>query len=498
MISKTSLKNKLFIIAALSVLVSIPANQLLSLQQAKAQQLSTYKPVNITFWRTIEDSLKDKNFEHTMDLAQEKYRTTKKDSLENSEAWLAWALGLQKLGFIYAASTIYGDIMKTRVGTEVATQALRGLEENLRTAPVDEDYLIGELINDLEFGTIPTELQDLVSYQNGMFNLIHGYKTWSDDDFKKISADSYWDFKLRYLTNLGEVARNRIDSAVEKFQALAEDPKTPADIKDSSTHNMARLIFEKGDFSRAYKIFRTVKLNDRERGSILLERAWAKYYQKDYSKALGLLSALEAPVFDPSRTPEPYILRMVIYKELCYYQAALEVTKEVNRRFGKSIKLIYDRLDIRKDPVIVRLALLDQRIEKWAQLLNDLRDERDRLSEHDWSGFAFYPVVKKRYEKKVKETLDRLDYLMIKKSREVGDKLIDWQEQINFLDFQTKLDSLRVTRPGTDLNYRVEEIPHLTFEKIFWTNTGEHWMDELETYKVFVESRCSLLDGPGR
>ncbi|MCC6276483.1 MAG: hypothetical protein IT289_01060 [Oligoflexia bacterium] len=464
--------------------------------KSSGQLLVSYKPVNITFWRTIEDAIRDKNYDKGLSLAQEQHELTKKDSLENGEAWLGFAQILQKQGFFFASSTIFGDLMKTRVGTELAIEALKGLESNLRFAPIDDDYFIGELINDLEFGPLPPELQDLVSFQEGMFNLIHGFKKWSDDDFKKITAQSYWDYRLRYLTALGEVARNRVDSAIEKFQSLAEDTKAPEDIKDSSTHNMARLIFEKGDYTRSYKIFRTVKLNDRERGMILLERAWAKYYQKDYAKALGLLAAMEAPVFEPSRTPEPYILRMVIYKELCYYQAALDVAREVNIRFGQSIKSVYERKDIRKDPVIVRLALLDRRIEKWAELLNSLREELDRLGDHSWEDYAFYPKIKKRYESKIREVLARLDYLMIKKSRDVGNQLIDWQEQVNFLDYQTRLDSLRVTRPGTQLNYRVEEIPHLTFEKIYWTNTGEHWMDEMETYKVFVESRCALLDGP--
>ncbi|MDZ4677100.1 MAG: hypothetical protein SGI74_06270 [Oligoflexia bacterium] len=454
-------------------------------------QLPVYKPVNPEFWKEIESSLKDLNYENMIEIAIDQYRATKKDSLENAEAKVAIAMALQKKGFNFAATGIQSEVIKAKIGTEVAALAMSGVEEAVRKFPVDEDSLIGEIVVDIEHALLPPATQDFVNFEQGMFNMLRGFTKWGEENFKKITLDSYWDFKIKYLTALGEVARDRIDSAIERFSGIANNQAAPEDIKSAAGHQWARLIFEKGDHAKAYTLFKNVKLNPREKGLILIERAWAKYYEKDYSKALGLLAALEAPIFDTSRTPEPYILKMIMYKELCYFDSVYEVMKEFKQRFQASMTAINKRKDLRKDQMIINISVLDQRIQKWVNLLNSLKAEYANLNDTGWEDYFFYPIVKKRYEAKIKEVNERLDWILQDKTRETAEQLIDWQEQLNFLDYQTRLDSLRINRGGSELKYSPEEIPHLSFEKIYWTGTGEFWLDELEDYKVFIESRCS-------
>jgi hypothetical protein len=464
---------------------------LLALTPHAFAQMPNYHPANSEFWKTVEASLKDNNFEKVLEESNDQLTSTKRDSLEHEEAKVAAAIGLQRKGFYFGASTLFGDVIKSKIGTEVATQALYGIEENVRKAPLDEDAVLGELVTDIEYPDLPPNLQDFVTYQQGMFNLLRGFPQWSDADFKKITLDSYWDFKLKYLTAIGEVARDRIDSAIERFSSIAGSTAAPEDIKTTALHQWARLIFEKGDYPKAYKTFKTVKLNPREKGLILLERAWAKYYMKDYSKALGLLAALEAPIFDTSRSPESYILKMVMYKELCYFDSVFEVMGQFKNRYNASMKAINKRQDLRKDQMIVNLAVLDQRVQKWVNLLNSVKDELASLKETGWEDYVWYDLIKRRYQSKITEINQRLDWILQDKTREIANQLLEWQEQLTFLDYQTRLDSLRITRPGSELKYQPEEIPHMSFEKIYWAGKGEFWVDELEDYKVFIESRCS-------
>ncbi len=449
-----------------------------------------YRPVDREFWTDMQSSLKELNYGRVIRLSEKKFKTAKKDSLEYAEATVTLGQALSRAGITFGSTLVLVEVIKNKLGTQTAMQALTEIEEISKKYSIDEEFIYGEVINDLEFDSLTPKLQDFVSFQQGMFNLLKGYNKWSDEDFKKVSVDSYWDFKLKYLTALGEVARNRIDSAVERFSTLSSNQQTPADIKNEATHQYGRLIFEKGDYPQAYKIFKGVTLNPREKGLILIERAWAKYYQKDYSKALGLLSALEAPMFDTARSPEPYILRMLMFKELCYFESAFQVLGNFNLRFGQSLKAIKKRQDLRKDQMLVNLAVLDRRVEKWVNYLNLLKDEKANLREYGWDSYSFYKDMVKKYDQKIKEVNDRLNWILLDKTREVGNQLLDWDEQLVFLDYQTRLDSLRVVRPAGEVNFKAEEIPHMSFDKMYWESSGEFWIDELENYKVAVESKC--------
>ena len=78
--------------------------------------------------------------------------------------------------------------------------------------------------------------------------------------------------------------------------------------------------------------------------------------------------------------------------------------------------------------------------------------------------------------------------------RKSADEMLDWNEQINFLDYQTRVDSLRLRRSDKELNYRPEAIPLVTFERLYWLYKGEMWLDELENLRVLVKSKCQKAE----
>lgn len=455
-----------------------------------------YKPLDKTFWFEIQEGIKDPNNLYVIKLADLRLKKLGKDSLAGAEAQVALGQGLARQGLNFAATSLFADIIETKQGTAAAWLALMEIQEIAKKSPVDTDEVYGELIYDIDYDSPPKEILDFVAFHNGLYNKSRGYTDWADQEIKKVSVGSYWDFKLRYLSALEEVRKDRLDSAIEKFSSLANNDLTPADIKTDAGHQYARLVFEKGDYQQTYKVLRQIELNPRERGLILLERAWSKYYLKDYSKALGLLTALEAPVFDPSRSPEAYILKMLIYKELCYYDAAFEVMNEFKKRFSASVETIKKRRDLKKDQMLINMAVIDRRISYWVDYFNLLKAERDKLK--DFSNLSVSAGLRREYDLKITEVSNRLDLMLKDKIREVGNELLDWQEQISFLDYQTRIDSLRVSRPADEVDFKSEKISLTKFDKVYWLFKGEFWIDELENLKVFVESQCSKTGGPRR
>lgn len=455
-----------------------------------------YRPADTEFWQLIEGAVKDNNFGVLLSASEAQLSHVKKDSLEAAEANLAQAMGLNQMGLSFAATKILTQIITSKQGTVVAQRALKEVESILTKFPVDEEALFAEIIYDQDEAVGDGPNQDFFAYQNGLYNQLKGFDIWSEESFKKITVGSFWDYKLKYLTALNEVKKGQVDSALEKFASLSSQAAVPQTLRTEATHQYARLVFEKGDFAQAYRIFKSVELNPRERGLILLERAWSKYYQKDYAKALGLLVALEAPIFDTARSPEVYILKMLIYKELCYYEAAFAVRNEFNARFSKSIEAIKRRRDLKRDQMLVNLSALDPKVGRSVTFLNQIKQERLRLASEPVVNLSAAKFLKRAYDIKIRELYERLDFILKDKVRETADQLLDWQEQISFLDYQARVDSLRVTRPTGEVDYRSDAIPHMAFDKIYWVFAGEFWLDELESLKVQVDSRCQFSDAP--
>lgn len=446
-----------------------------------------YHPVDKDFWSDFQNYVQQKKFSKALSFTVDRLKKFREESVEKTEVLLAQAIAVYESSLPFAASRAFEKIVIERPASHQANQALIYLQEIAKKWPIDQDDVFREVVLDQEYGVPPVEIQDFLAYQNGAYNFARGYISWSEMDFKKISIGSYWDYKLKYFYALQEVQRGRIDSAIEKFASLAGAETTPADIRAEAQHQYGRLVFEKGDYELSYKLFKTVELNPRERGLLLLERAWSRYYTKNYSKALGLLAALEAPIFDPARTGEPYILKMLIYKELCYYDAALNVKKEFESRFSTTLARIYRRRDLRTDPWLVQMSAADRRVSFRVDLLAQIKEElqSETLKNKQMKDLRIQLDAKKR------ELYAQLNGILLDKTRAAADAIVDWQDQISFLDYQTRIDALRVTRAQAELDYKTEEVPHMSFDRVYWIFKGEFWLDELENLKVQVDSQCT-------
>src|SRR5690242_15331394 len=82
------------------------------LVNALSVQAQVYKPVNQEFWNDVQVAIKDSNYGKVLKLAAEKMSSSKKDSLENSEAQLAIGQALVKANLSFGATTIFGGLIK--------------------------------------------------------------------------------------------------------------------------------------------------------------------------------------------------------------------------------------------------------------------------------------------------------------------------------------------------------------------------------------------------
>lgn len=451
-----------------------------------------YEPVDPDFWKDVLEAMSEGNFEKVVSLGGNQMANRGSSSDEGLEGTLAAAMGLQKMRLSLAATQLYKEVVLKRTGSLMAQQALIGLDEIARIFFYDREDLGDDFLNNNEFGVVHPDTESFISFHTGLYDLTRGYRKWADAAFDKIREGTHWDYENKYLVALGEVARNRADSALEKFKFLAETEGVPSRVKTLAQWQHSRLLFEKGEFETVYKVLTGLTdLPARERGRLIMERAWTKYYLKDFSKALGLLEALKAPLFLKTYPNlEAYILKMVIYKELCHYESVVTVAEDFRTTFESAFGDIKKRKPLRKNPMLARMALLDLKLQWDANFIHQLREEKFEFQDYSFDDLPFYKNVLSEYKSKELQLQARIDSKLENEARNVAEQLIETEEQVAFLDYTSKLDSLRIVRKGENRDYKSEDVSKFSFEKIYWPVEHEYWTDELESYKVLISSRC--------
>lgn len=454
-----------------------------------------YQPADPIFWAKIMSQLSDKNQVAVVIEAAKQEDSMGSATAEGGEAQLAMAIGLMEKRLYFAAFHILTNLVQERIGTSVGEGALYHLSRLTQDSSFDEHALI-QLLSRNEFSALHPEIESFVSYYKGIELLQLGFTEWANVHLDRIKKDSYWDYLYKYWTAVGELVRERTDNATKLFQNLLEVPNLHPKLFEKVALQYARLVFEQGDFVTASAIYNNLGLTGvREIGRINLERAWVLYYMKDYAKAMGVLTSLQSPYFEPSLTYERHILEMIIYRELCHYKAVESVAQRFRFDFNNSLKTIRKRNPLRHEKKLFNMAVLDLDVQNMANLIEQMRREKQMLAEYNWGQFSFYKIILDEYSRMDNILQARVDIELEDKARYSANELLDAEEQVLFLEYTSRLDELRIRR-GDDRTYKVEDISYLTFEKIYWPADGEFWWDEMPDYKMLISSRCGDMTSP--
>ncbi len=452
----------------------------------------TYVPVDGDYWARVNDLLAKKRAVTVVEEGAARASQRERSTPVGAEGLLAAGIGLRELGYSFGSFWLLQDLAKEQAGTRIGEAALYNIDQIVRIYPID-DFTLETLLSGFDFSRLDPDVQSFVSYHRGHYSRRLGFDNWAKNDFALIAKDTFWDFRQRYFDALQMLANDRLDEALESMVKLREDPKVPAGVKRDLELQSARLLFEKGEFQSAAELYKQLDLTVREKGRVILERAWANYYAKNYSKALGLLAALRAPYFDPSLHHERYVLEMIIFRELCQFDSVEEVAIDFREKFGKSLRAIRERKPLREDRVMANMALLDRRFQSMATFIGQMRIERRKLDEsRQLKKVSFFSPLVAAYTRKEAEVQERLDLTLEGQARLIAVDLLDATEQIEFIDYTSKLSALRVDPDSQQEYYQREKVPYTRFDKIYWRVTSEHWSDEFEDYKYLISDKCNV------
>lgn len=453
-----------------------------------------YAPVDVVLFARLNKLRADKKY---LEMFEEAYDVASRlgfAKLEGAEGAYFAAIALNEMGYSYGAFYYFMRIIRAHPGSIVARSSLIEVEKLASVIEIDEED-VGRAVNQGNFSELPPAVQQMTYYFTALDNMRRGLWEWVDSSSSRLSPESFWGARFNYYRALEMVRMERSEQALIEFRSLSENKALPEILRRKAAWQHARLLFERNQHENAESIYAGFLFPGREFGRVLLERAWIRFYTKDYSVALGMLRSLRSPYFNSSRSPEQYVLEMIIYRELCHYKAAKETAKEFDRIFGGTVKAIQDRQPLEQSDLLMSMALQRAGFLPMADLVARIRREMaDMQKALSKSRVNIGPILAE-YSYREKEIRTRMQPRLQKQLRAEAEAVLEASDQVRLMEYMAGLDQLRIRSGVEERLYQSEKIERFSFDQLYWPLEKEYWWDELNNYRVLISDQCSQGGG---
>ncbi len=424
------------------------------------------------------------------------YLSTNEDNVENYE-WAEYFLGvsLKELGFSHGAVEYLYNVAKNRTRPEILPEALTQIEEIMQ-GPHDEALLQDRLLTDSEFGYLPTRVFGFVTFYKGLADLRDGQIEWAERSFSSIPDDDPLKPKAIYAVGVQRLRGNQMTDAVKRFRMALSHPLADRQTRNDARLALARVLYEKERYAAADKLYGQVEVPEltTAEASLYLEKAWTSYWQRDYRRTMGILYALEAPSSPPYFAPERFLLRALVYKNLCHYIPAKREIRRFRFRYDRPLENIRARIDLREDDVLRTAALSRGALGRLAAFRRRIKDEADRVDTIGgrWVEVGLDEQLRKLYALKAEQIDGQLAARLTKETRAVAEELVDFEEQMYLLDYEVGLEIYRRLRQEDARRPTKEDDLQIPAggDSVYYQFDQEFWNDELADFDFFVENRC--------
>jgi len=408
--------------------------------------------------------------------------------------WAAFFQGVcfQKMGLSHAAADALAHLAARKPNSRIVSYSLEILEQITRTKPFDKETIILDVLCNQNYDFTNDALSDFIHYYQGLFDWEHGYVEWGDEHFSQIRPDTYYYHKYKYQRALYFIYDDQIELAVKALRELVEDEAVDARIKDEAKITLARLLYELGDFDESFSVYNSVEMPNTAQARYLLERSWDQFRIGDPERAMGLLYAYEAPSFRRRLTPEYFILKSLIYKDVCQYRQALQIVDQFKAKFGEALGLLRQRGDMLDNDQLL-LVLMDQKpIKELNNLLSLLSGELKTAS--SINDQPLRERLEKTYELQIQKTRKQLRTKINAAYDAAASEFLDFAEKANLLEYEIGLDMYQRTAEYHYDEKKEKEREEPKVKTVAYAFQGEFWNDELDDYRVVLENKCETLE----
>lgn len=453
-------------------------------------------PVKVS-QKLFDEALNDYFTGHPKDSAPKLFSYTENvPSTDENYAWAQFFLAksLIDLGMRHAGAWYLARIARERTNPQVLPKALEELQE-LTDLPHDEVMIDEQVFGALDLGFLPEEIAAYAHYQQGLVDLKVGNERWANTHFAKLPETSAEASRAKYALLVMRLKKERGDvdkSVIDSFLELSKDEKLTQEARNDAILAVARLRYEQKDYTGALEAYDQVKLGELDpgRATLYLEEAWTRYQLGQVHAAMGILTTLDAPAFRDEFLPDKYLLRAMIYRDLCHYLPAKRAAKELTRKYAESLDAIHDRDDLTKDSRLLRAASSHGPTKRAKKFLDSLELEGERLGRYAGSfGDRMFSFMTRLYDLARAEALRVYDERLHQASREEADKLLRAAEQVRLMEYEVGLKLYERIKKGSKLVPLIVQEP-LKPGQVAYEFKDEYWNDELRTYRFSLKSRC--------
>ncbi len=413
--------------------------------------------------------------------------------------WAEFFLGvsLNKSGMSHASVDTLSWLVTRKPNTRIVTYILELFEELTRNKPFDRESIINRSICDQEYAFVDSNLANFINYHQGVFDWKNGFDQWGQNHFNQIKKDSYYFHKYKYQIALYHLVNDEIDDAVKLLSEIVEAPFEGQTLKNQVRKTLARLLYEKEEFKEADSLYEQIDTNIAYQSQNLLERSWAQYRIGNQEKAMGLLYAFNAPAYRNYFSPEFFLLKSFIYKDVCHYRRALNVIDEFREHYKSALVGVYDRKEVTGNPEMLLSLLGKEKINRVWKFLRLLEAEKKQISKFDSPTLQAY--LENIYQLQIDESVAELKLLADDYYEEVANDLLEYEEKTDLMAYEISLDMYkRVYQYHYDDEDKEREMESdsrfIKHYYAFYPFQNEFWNDELDNYKVVLENKCSSME----
>lgn len=479
------LLNRICLFVCISFLSGICANA----QTLKPIKGWKYTPEKEESWNLFTDSAKKGDWEKIAQ-AVESYRPYKDvAAIAERELLIAKYCEIEKL--IGCSYVVAKNIVAKYPGAEAALEAWTILERLALDEVSDDDELI-RLVNKGNFVEIPESMEGMFRYLVALGNMQKSLNEWVEPFVKAIPDESAWRIKWDLIAALSLVGKKKTNEIIKTLALLEERAKPFPRLKTRIALQRARLLFEEKRMSEAESIYSTFGFAGRETGRALLERAWIRYYDRDFSTALGMLESLKAPYFSVSQNPEQYVLGMLAYKDLCHFSAVGSVAKSFEERYFDSIEAIKKNSPLWRNKDLMWMALQRSQYAPMADLIYHFKNDQDRIQTDKVLQGDTKKVILGKLKQAESELRERLEHQLAPELERQAEKLLDTQEQVKLIDYVASLEAYNSKKISERGSYQSEKVEKIAIEKLYWPVETEYWWSEMPQYRVLISDQCKV------
>lgn len=277
----------------------------------------------------------------------------KRVNLLQSQARLLYDDEYQVLAAIYSAQAI--KTSRTPLDQDL-TPSWKILWEVSQRKPIHS--LLGTLAGEISLGGEPAP-----QFGTGWFYFIgnnaEGKKDFdlALDSYAKVNVTDRYFFPAKYQRAMIFVDQNRLTDAEAALNAILYptsvemtplDDKPKAEMMNYARMALARIYYEKRDFTNSIKIYRLVERNSPQFYDSLFEQSWAFFMGGYPNHALGALHSVESPFFKEYFNPEASLLRAIIHYWLCRYDDSRAALADFMERHASGVESLAGFLDRRR------------------------------------------------------------------------------------------------------------------------------------------------------